>query len=81
MSPLLRAAELKLADWCARENGATDQEWGRWEGQPRALYRACAQVARTLSWADVAAIGGAEVQAFDAALDPAKLRGLKTGKA
>jgi hypothetical protein len=62
LAPLLRAAELKLADWCAREQGATDTEWGRWKEEPRALYRACSRLARTLSWSDVAGIGGDEVR-------------------
>ena len=61
-APLLRAAELALAKWCAEYLGAGEREWGRWEGQPRALYAAAAPIAANLSWAEVEAIGGDEVR-------------------
>ena len=62
IAPLLRTAELALAKWCAEYLGASDCEWGRWKGQPRALYRAAAPLAAKLSWAEVEAIGGDEVK-------------------
>jgi hypothetical protein len=62
VAPMLRAAELSLAQHCAAALGAGESDWGRWEGEPRALYRACAQLAAELSWAQVEAIGGQEVK-------------------
>jgi len=60
-APLLRAAELALARWCAEELGATESEWGKWEGDPRGLYRAARPLAQRLKWRDVERIGGDEV--------------------
>ena len=37
--------------------------WGRWRGREADLYRECARLVSPLSWAQVLAIGGAEVQA------------------
>jgi hypothetical protein len=60
--PLLRAAELALAKWCAESLGAGECEWGRWQDQPRALYKAARPLAANLSWREVEEIGGDEVR-------------------
>ncbi len=64
MTPLLRAAERALAVWCAEELGATQHEWGPYQGRPRDLYRAAAKLVEGLSWGEVEAIGGDEVAAL-----------------
>jgi hypothetical protein len=62
VAPLLRAAELALARHCALELGAGESDFGKWEGDPRALYREASGLVEGLSWAKVEAIGGAEVK-------------------
>jgi len=62
VAPMLRAAELALALRVAQELGADETDFGKWEGDARGLYRASAMLVENLSWAEVAAIGGPEVQ-------------------
>ncbi len=62
VAPMLRAAELSLAAHCAHALGADEINFGRWEGQPRELYRAAAELVVELTWAEVAALAGSEVQ-------------------
>jgi hypothetical protein len=61
MTPLLRAAERALAAWCAEQLGASEQNWGPFEGKPRELYRQSARLVENLPWSDVVQIGGEEV--------------------
>lgn len=37
--------------------------WGRWAGRERAFYRACAAIARTMSWPTLLPLGGVELTA------------------
>ena len=78
-APLLRASELALARWCAEYLGAGECEWGRWKGEPRALYRAAVPLVANLSWDEVEAIGGAEVKKL--AQDTRRLRDWTGGAA
>jgi hypothetical protein len=64
VAPLLRAVELRLAVWCAEEEGASETSWGRWGEEPRGLYRACAKRAAVLGWRDVLALCPDDVQAL-----------------
>lgn len=71
---LLKSVEESLAAWCVREIGldgelaigecddATSRAmWGAWYGRERELYARCSRLVASLSWADVARIGGPRV--------------------
>src|SRR5207237_4024123 len=62
MSPLLRAAEKRLAQWCAEQLGAGAADWGRWEGRPRALFVETSRLVRAMTWAEIEPIAGDEVR-------------------
>jgi hypothetical protein len=38
--------------------------WGTWRGRERELYRECARLVATLEWADVAHMGGSEIDVY-----------------
>ena len=61
LSPLLRAAERKLAEWCAGQLGCSEHDWGHFAGRPRQLYLETAHLVPALRWAEVESIGGDEV--------------------
>lgn len=61
IGPLLRETELRLADWCARQLGASASTWGPWEDKPRALFARSAELVETLGWRDLERLGGAEI--------------------
>lgn len=60
----LRAGEHLLAQWAVVHLGAGTEEWGRWEGDPRGLYRAAHRLVSRYSWSQVEVLGGEELKAL-----------------
>lgn len=60
LHPLLRCIEDAVTDWAVGALGAKADDFGRWQ-DPRAFYRASALAVAELSWQQIRALGGREL--------------------